>query len=88
MQDEIEFTKMSSKGQVVIPRDMREAMHLKKGTPFAILNHNDMIILKKVEMPTIEDFEKLVDKGIKAARKEGLKEEDIEGIVHKHRGIK
>jgi len=34
------------------------------------------IILKKVQYPTIDDFEELVDWGTKFAKEKGIKEED------------
>ena len=48
---DIEFTKMSSKGQVVIPRGIREEMNLRPGTPFAVMEQRDTILLKRIEMP-------------------------------------
>jgi len=40
------ITKMSSKGQIVIPSDMRVGM--KEGDEFLILKDDDRIILKKI----------------------------------------
>ncbi|MCS4541419.1 MAG: AbrB/MazE/SpoVT family DNA-binding domain-containing protein [Euryarchaeota archaeon] len=79
----IQITKISSRGQVVIPKTLREG--LEKGTPFVIMRKGDTIFLKKIKVPAIEEFEKLVGKGVAIAKEEGLEEEDIERIVHKHR---
>jgi len=35
-----------------------------------------------------EEFERLVDKGTEIAKRNEMKEEDIEEIVHKHRGVR
>jgi AbrB family looped-hinge helix DNA binding protein len=43
----ISITKMSSKGQIVIPIDMREG--LKEGDKMIIIKNKDQLILKKVE---------------------------------------
>jgi bifunctional DNA-binding transcriptional regulator/antitoxin component of YhaV-PrlF toxin-antitoxin module len=43
----MEITKLSTKGQVVIPDSMRG--NLKVGTPFLIFKKNNLIILKSVE---------------------------------------
>lgn len=85
---DVEFTKMSGKGQVVIPGPIRKEMHLRSGTPFAVVRKGDVIFLKKIKMPTLEDFGRLVAKGEKIARKHKLKPKDVPRIVHKHRGVK
>ena len=43
----MEVTKISSKGQIVIPEEIREDIEV--GTAFVVSKHNNMIILKKVE---------------------------------------
>lgn len=45
---EIEFTRMSSKGQVVIPLDVRKRLSLKDGEPLAVSTKDDLIVLKKI----------------------------------------
>ena len=86
MAKDIEFTKISSRGQIVIPKSLREG--LDKGTPIAVVRRGDTILLKKIKIPDMEEFEGLVDKGTRIARRQGLKEGDIEKIVHKHRKSK
>ncbi len=44
-----ELTRISSKGQVVIPTDIRERMHITKGSVFGVTTEKDMIILKKID---------------------------------------
>jgi len=44
---EINITKMSSKGQIVIPLEMRQ--NIKEGDKLLIIQNNDQIILKKTE---------------------------------------
>lgn len=56
-------TKMSSKGQVVIPIEVRKDM--KEGTNFAVLRKKDMIVLKKIkgyskrELAEMEELDKI-----------------------------
>ena len=59
---EIEITKMSSKGQIVIPREMRKEFH--EGEKFVIIKSGKQIILKSVE-----DFEENIEEDLEFARK-------------------
>jgi len=86
---EIEITQASIKGQVVIPLSIREELNISPGTKFAAYGRKDMVILKKIKTPTIEDFERLVDFGVKFAKERGIKsEKDVERIIHESRGIR
>lgn len=85
----IETTKMSSKGQIVIPQDIREEIKAKEGTIFAILSSNDTIILKKIETPSkedlIKDLKEIAKEGRRRLESKSIKERDIIDIVHKSR---
>lgn len=82
---EVKFTKLSSRGQVVIPKELREGME--EGTPFAVIRDKDTIVLKKIEIPGMKEFEELVNKGVRVAKRLKLKEEDIDRIVHGHKSV-
>ena len=43
----IETVRMSSKGQIVIPQDVREELHAHTGTVFAVMGSKDAIVLRK-----------------------------------------
>ncbi len=76
---------MSSKGQIVIPKKLREGFE--EGTPFAVIRDKDTILLKQIKLPGLKEFERLVEKGVKLAKERGLKEPDVDELVHKHRKI-
>lgn len=59
---DISFTKMSSKGQVVIPAEMRKNIHA--GDKLIIINNNDQIIMKKAN-----SFEKNLKEDLEFARR-------------------
>lgn len=47
---EVEFTKASTRGQIVIPQDIREKIGMREGSLFAVMQpKTDTIILKKVD---------------------------------------
>ncbi len=89
---EIELTKMSSKGQVVIPQNLRNQMCVNEGSVFAVFGSDDAIVLKKIAVPEkkhlIADLERIAKEGRKHAEKLGIKESDSVKIIHKLRGIK
>lgn len=45
----MEFTKASSKGQIVIPTKIRKQLDIREGSVLAVAAKRDMIVLKKVE---------------------------------------
>ena len=52
------MTKLSSKGQVVIPDKIRQELGLEVGAQFLIYVEKDAIVFKLVQTPPKEDFEK------------------------------
>ena len=86
---EVETTKMSSKGQIVIPQDIREKINAREGSIFAVIASRDAIILKKIETPSkdklIQELRVIAKEGRRRAEKLGLAEKDIPEIIHKRR---
>ena len=74
---EVQITTTSPKGQVVIPQEIREQMRIESGTKFAVYGRGDTIIFKRVELPTVKDFERLAGFGRAFAKSKGIKEKDI-----------
>ncbi|NOQ54178.1 MAG: AbrB/MazE/SpoVT family DNA-binding domain-containing protein, partial [Thermoplasmata archaeon] len=48
------LTKMSTKGQVVIPKAMRKDLDIEDGDIFAVFGKADTIVLRRVSIPTEE----------------------------------
>ena len=68
-----QITKMSSKGQVVIPEEIRDGLNLEAGSTFVVFGRKDSILLKKLEFPSSEKaFEEIASWGRNHAKKEGL----------------
>ena len=78
-------TKMSSKGQVVIPEDIRETLHLREGDQFVVIGKGDTVILKSITPPSMEQFEELLAEARTTAKKAGLKKSDIKAAIEKVR---
>ena len=61
-----EFTRVSSKGQIVIPKDIRDNLDIKEGDLLAAVSEENFIILKKID-PKITEEERVLLKRIKEA---------------------
>jgi AbrB family looped-hinge helix DNA binding protein len=46
----IDVTKVSDKGQVVIPKEIRDKLNLKVGTKLIVVATEDAVVLQKVEL--------------------------------------
>ncbi len=77
---------MSSKGQVVIPEDIRKRLGLKAGSQFIVVAGEDAVILKTISPPSLDEFDELVQKAHRQARKAGIKQSDIKEAVAEVRG--
>jgi len=82
---------MSSRGQIVIPQDIRKEMKLKEGEAFAVVASGDTLMLKRIITPSKEEilrkWERINKEGRKIVKKLGIKQSDVEKIIHKARGI-
>ncbi len=78
-------TKMSSKGQVVIPEDVRSRLGLEAGEQFIVVGDEDVVILKRIAPPSMRDFDALVARARKQARNAGMKRSDVGAAVRKVR---
>ena len=71
-------TKLSSKGQVVIPEEIRNELGLLPGAQFVVVGDRDVIILKTVTGPAMKDYDSIIAKTRRQARRAGMKRADIE----------
>lgn len=78
-------TTLSSKGQVVIPEEIRSRLGLKAGAQFVVVGDRDVVIFKVLAPPAMSDFEALVGRVRRAAKQAGLKPADITRAVSKVR---
>ena len=58
--EEVQFTRASSKGQVVIPAKIRKKLAIKEGSVLAVAADRDVIVLKKVNSGLSEEDLKTV----------------------------
>lgn len=83
--EKVEITSMSSRGQVVIPQDVRKQLKLEAGEKFLVLGADDSILLKKIQRPGFKNFDALLKKTQEFAKKKGLKPKDVESAIKRAR---
>jgi AbrB family looped-hinge helix DNA binding protein len=81
-------TRMSSKGQIVIPEEIRSRLGLQPGTQFVVVGDRDVVILKAISAPSMKEFDDLIAQARQQARKSGLKKSDVDAAIAKVRGRK
>jgi AbrB family looped-hinge helix DNA binding protein len=81
----IETTKLSSKGQIVIPEEIRNRLGLKTGDRFLVMGDKDVVILKTLSNHSIDEFDDLIRVARKQAQATGLKRSDIGNAIAKSR---
>ena len=80
---EASTTKVSSKGQVVIPANVRKAASLKEGEVILAIAIDNTVVLKKIGY---ESFEETLKPVLAKAQQIGLAEEDIDALIDEARG--
>ena len=81
---EMEIVRMSSKGQVVIPKSIRDALRLEEQDEFVVSGARDAVVLKKVARPTMDarEFERIVSANEKQLAKAGYADaESVRSLV-------
>jgi AbrB family looped-hinge helix DNA binding protein len=81
-------TRLSSKGQVVIPEEIRDRLGLKTGAEFVVVGERDVVILKAIAPPAMEEFDDLVSRARSAAKRAGMKPASVRETVSRARATR
>jgi len=77
-----ELVKMSPKGQLVVPKDIREIEKFKPTDRFIALRINNGVVFKRVEIPSVKTDLKSLSKDIEKHFKDrNIKKKDVEEAV-------
>jgi AbrB family looped-hinge helix DNA binding protein len=79
---EVELTRVSEKGQIVIPSTLRKEMGINKSDQFIIFGGDNTIILKRIEKDEIKNtFEQIAKPLQDAAKQAGFSKEDLKKAI-------
>jgi len=81
----VSITKISSKGQVVIPSEIRDKMNLEKGNLLIISDSDDSICMKKIELPKIKSWKSVTKPFREAAKKSNFSNDDLKKLIEESR---
>lgn len=81
--DDPEITTVTSKGQITIPSRLRKQFGLEKGTKLMVVPTDYGLVLKKLELPSVEEFQQRVEE---RAETVDLSMDEINELVHEARG--
>jgi len=81
MSVKVNVARLSSRGQIVIPKELRDELGLKKDDLLLITTIEDTLVMKKLDRTKLlEEFE-----SIRKAVKEKISPEEVERLVHESR---
>ena len=78
-------TKLSSRGQVVIPEEILNNLGLSAGDQFLVTGEGDAVILKAITPPKLEEFQKLLSQARTEAKRAGITKADLKSAIAKVR---
>lgn len=84
----IATTKLSSRGQVVIPEEVRTRMGLMPGAQFVVVGEGDVVVLRLVTAPDLDDLTDLLAEARSQARRAGLKRSEVTAAIREVRSRK
>jgi len=74
-------TKLSSKGQVVIPEEVRRTLGLNEGDQFLVIGKGDAVILKTITPPKMEEFQELLSQAHAEGRKARIRKAGLKSAI-------
>lgn len=83
--DDPDVATVTSKGQITIPSRLREQFGLEKGTKLMVVPTDYGIVLKKLELPSIEEFQQRVEERVET---DDLSMDEVNQLVHEARCTK
>lgn len=82
---QVEMSSVSTKGQVVIPKSIRQLLGISPESKLIVMTDGENILMKPVVPPRVEVFNELIDESRKVAEKAGLTPDDVDAFIKEAR---
>lgn len=82
---EVDTTRVSSRGQIVLPKEIRDRLGLHTGDILAVYGEGDTVVLKRLRTPSQKEMQ-AVHRRMKAfARENGITRKDVARAIEEFR---
>jgi antitoxin PrlF len=82
---DFQVTSMTTKGQIVIPSEVRKELSVSSGSKFVVLTDGNNILLKPIQKPKMEQFKELQKQSQLIAKQLGYNKSDIPKVIQQVR---
>ena len=72
---------VSSKGQISLPVSFRKSLSINTGDKLVAYAMDNVIMLKVIKLPDIEEFKTALEKAAEWAKESGYEESDVNEII-------
>ena len=72
---------LSSKGQISLPIAIRRNLNIDTGDKLAVYTSGDVVMLKVLRLPTLEEISETLDEAKEWAKTVGYKKSDVNDII-------
>ena len=76
-----DITAVSSKGQVVLPKAIRDTMKIGAGAKLMVFCDGNNILLKPIPQPDLGEFRAMMDAAADWAKEAGITEDNIDDAI-------
>ena len=77
----VEMVTVQGRGQIVIPKDVREALSISDGDALAVYATDKVIVMKPFRRPTEEEFSGWLEEAQEWAKDAGIQKKDIDDAI-------
>ncbi|MFA1610056.1 AbrB/MazE/SpoVT family DNA-binding domain-containing protein [Halobellus rubicundus] len=81
-----DVVKMSPKGQLVVPKEIREEAGFEPSDRFIAVSVEDGVMFKKIDFDVQEEYDRLSEKVQKRFNEQDISEDEVEDAVEWARG--
>lgn len=78
---EVDIVAVSSRGQIVLPMEMRKKLSISDGDRLAVFATDKVIVLKPLKLPTAKEFSGWLDEAQEWGKEAGYEMDDVNDVI-------